>query len=180
MNIPDLVQIIGNLSQSLNPIQHFITGFAYLLGILFIITAIDKFRKIADRTTQRASNEKMYSPLMFLFMGAALLYLPTAMKIAANTAFGAGNVLAYAPIDRGSIYSTISLLVRTAGVLWFVRGCVLIAHSSEPGTKLGPKGLGFLIAGVLAMNFHDVAFILNSILSSLVQMSIFVKKKTGF
>lgn len=180
MNIPDFVSILGNLSQSLYPVQRLITGGAYLIGLVFVMTAIGKFRKIADHKAQSSSQEKMYSAMMYLLIGAALIYLPSALNLMANTAFGAGNVLTYAKPSTADIYSSMGLLIRTAGVLWFIRGCVLVAHSSQPGSKDGPKGLVFLVAGVLAMNFDNTIAMVNWVLGGLLKATLAFKKSQGF
>lgn len=177
MTITDLTTIIGNFSQSLYPIQRLISGCAYLLGFLFCITALEKFKKIGDK---KNSQEKMYTPMMHLFFGALLLYLPTAIHVMANTAFGVGNVISYTEYNKADIYSSMGLLIRTAGILWFVRGCVLVVHASEPGTQDGTKGLIFIISGVLAMNFDSSISMVNSILTGLISWTMSVKTSTGF
>jgi hypothetical protein len=168
MNIPDLVTMIGNLSRSLYPVQHLITGGAYLLGILFCITAITKLKKIGDYRAQHSSTEKMYAPMMYLLIGSALLYLPSALTVMANTAFGVGNVLTYTNYSSTNIFNTMGLLIQTIGVLWFVRGCVLVVQASTPGTQHGPKGLAFIFAGVLAMNFDNSIAVLNYTVGSFI------------
>lgn len=181
MNSTDLVTIIGNISQSLAPVQRLITGLSYLLGILFFMTAISKFKKIGDYRTQSSSQEKMFTPLMYLFFGSALLYLPSALSVMANTAFGVGNVLTYAnDYKPGNIFSSMGFFIRTAGIIWFVRGCTLLAHAGEPGTQEGPKGLVFLVAGVLAMNFDNTVSIVNTIITYLISWSLAVKSYQGF
>ncbi|AUH70677.1 protein IcmC (DotV)-like protein [Legionella sainthelensi] len=168
MNTPDLVTMIGNLSRSLYPVQHFITGGAYILGILFFMTAIAKLRKIADYRAQSSSQEKMYGPMMYLIFGALLLYLPSALDVMANTAFGVGNILTYSSYNPSNIFSSMGLLIQTIGILWFVRGSVLVAHSSHPGTGHGPKGLAFICAGILAMNFDNTIAALNYVVNNFV------------
>ncbi len=180
MNTPDLITMIGNLSRSLYPVQHLISGGAYMLGILFFLTAIAKLRKIADHRSGSSSQEKMYSPMMYLMIGAALLYLPTALDIMANTSFGIGNVLTYTSYNPSNIFSSMGLVIQTAGVLWFVRGCVLVAHASQPGTQHGPKGLVFIIAGVLAMNFDNTIAMLNYIMSAMANWSMTLKASQGY
>src|SRR5580704_11688918 len=180
MTTTDLVTIIGNLSQSLYPVQKFISGGAYLLGILFFMTSISKFKKIGDKKAQSTSSEKMFSPIMYMLMGAFLLYLPSIFHIMANTAFGVGNVISYTSYNPANIYSAMGLLIRTAGLLWFVRGCVLVVHASEPGTQEGPKGLIFILAGILAMNFDNSVAVVNYIIQSLVSLSISFKSSQGF
>lgn len=169
MNIPDLVTMIGNVSRSLYPVQHLITGGAYILGILFFMTAIVKLRSIAE---SKHSQEKMYSPMMYLLLGAGLLYLPSALDVMANTTFGVGNVLTYSSYNPSNIFSSMGLLIQTIGILWFVRGSVLVAHSSHPGTEHGPKGLAFIFAGILAMNFDNTIAALNYLVSNFVSWTL--------
>lgn len=176
----DLITIIGNISQSLNSVQRFVTGGAYLLGIIFVINAVFKFKNVANRTTQSSSQEKMFAPMMYFFFGMMLIYLPTALDIVANTTFGVGNVLSYAPVKTFDLYSAMGLLIRTAGVLWFIRGCVLVAHSSNPGVRDGPKGFVFIFAGIFAMNFDSTIAMINSTLNNFITWTLAVKAKQGF
>ncbi|KGP62623.1 type IV secretion protein IcmC [Legionella norrlandica] len=180
MNSTDLITILGNISQSLYPVQKLITGGAYILGILFFLTAISKLRKIADYRAQSSSHEKMFTPMMYLLIGALLIYLPTGLDVMANTAFGVGNVLTYSNYNPANIYSSMGFLIRTAGVLWFIRGCVLVAHASQPGTQQGLKGLLFLIAGVFAMNFDNTIAMINAALEYFMKMTLAIKSAGGF
>lgn len=180
MTTTDLVTMIGNLSRSLYPVQKFISGGAYLLGILFFITALAKLKKIGDKRAQSSSSEKMFAPMMYMLMGAFLLYLPSIFHVMANTAFGVGNVISYTSYNPTNIYSSMGLLIRTAGIIWFVRGCVLVAHASEPGTQEGPKGLVFILAGILAMNFYNSIAAVNYIVSSLINWTMTFKASQGY
>ncbi|MDF1677569.1 MAG: type IV secretion protein IcmC [Legionellaceae bacterium] len=153
--MPDLVSIFVNLSQSLAPIQRLLSGFGYVLGIIFILIAFGKFHKIGDARTQSHSQEKMFVPIAFFLMGAGLIFMPTAIQALANTAFGSSNVLAYAYETEDNLTNAIKFLIQTTGVIWFVRGSSLLAHSSEPGVKEGSKGVTFLVAGVFAMNIDS-------------------------
>ncbi|ASQ46954.1 type IV secretion protein IcmC [Legionella clemsonensis] len=177
MNSTDLVTIIGNLSRSLFPVQHLISGGAYLLGLIFFILALTKLKKIGGSGGR--SNERIFVPIVYLIGAAALLYLPTAVSLMANTAFGTGNVLQYTSYNPYNIYSSMLLVIQTAGLIWFVRGCVLLIHASEPGVQWGPKGLVFLCAGVLAMNFQNTASMLAAIVNQLVHLSITIRGYTG-
>lgn len=180
MNSIDLITILGNISQSLYPVQKLITGGAYLLGILFFFTAIGKFKKIGDHRAQSSSHERMFTPMMYLLFGALLFYLPSGLDLMANTAFGVGNVLTYSNYNPANIYSSMGFLIRTGGVLWFIRGCVLLAHSSQPGTQQGSKGLLFLIAGILAMNFDNTIAMVNAALEYFIKATLTIKSAGGF
>lgn len=168
----DLTKIIGNLSQSLIPAQYLITGLAYLVGTLFIIHSVGKFRQVGES----AGGSKMYVPLMYLLFGAGLIFLPTALQTVSNTTFGVGvGTLQYTQYNPYDIYSAMRVLIQMAGLIWFFRGCVLLAHSSEPGAQEGPKGLTFLFAGILAMNFEGTISALDYSLSHLINLSVVVK-----
>lgn len=168
--------MLGNVSQALFPVQRLITGFAYLLGIIFFMSALRRFKAVG----QRGSHDSGFVPTMYLLFGAGLLYLPSTMSALANTAFGAGNVLTYYQYNQANIYSVIGIFVRVGGLIWFVRGCVLLAHASEPGVQEGPKGLLFLIAGVLSLNFDTTVAMINTVITQIVAWSINFKVTHGY
>jgi hypothetical protein len=162
--------MLGNLSRSLYPVQRLLTGFAYLLGVTFFMMAIIKLKKIGESGGH--SQEKPIVPLAYFLGGAALLFLPSAVTTLANTVFGSGNILGYVSYNPYNIYNSMGLLIQTAGVLWFVRGCVLLVGASQPGETHGTKGLVFLCAGILAMNFQNTASVINAALNYLMSLSI--------
>lgn len=168
----ELTTVIGNISKSLFSVEKLITGFAYLLGLYFIVHSLTLLRRIAGKGRSGGGHEKVFVPVAYLLMGAALLYSPSMIQALANTAFGDGNVLQYSNYNAFNLYSAMGLLIQTAGLIWFVRGCVLLAHASEPGVQEGPKGLAFLVAGVFAVNFDNSVAMLNYILSHLVRLTI--------
>ncbi|KTC86138.1 MULTISPECIES: hypothetical protein [Legionella] len=175
----DIVAMLGNLSRSLFPVQHLISGFAYLIGIAFFLVAIAKFKKIGE-SAGKQSQEKMFGPLAFLLGGAALVFLPSAVSLLANSTFGVGNVLSYTDYNPYNIYSSMGLIIQTAGVIWFIRGCVLLVGASSPGVQHGPKGLAFLFAGILAVNFQGTAAFLNTVMGHLESLTMTLKNSQGF
>lgn len=168
---PDVVSMLGNLSRSLLSVETLLSGLAYILGILFVIAAIMKLKKMGEGTRQVPSHEKMMGPLVLFMMGISLIFLPTMLKVLSSTAFGTGNILQYIAYNPGSIYSSMGILIQTAGLIWFVRGCVLLVHGSEPGAKAGPKGLMFVAAGILAMNFQYTYEALNYFMNQLFSLT---------
>ena len=174
----DLVSIFGNITQSLAPIQRLISGFAYLLGITFVISALLKLKKIAGAGGQ--SQEKMFGPIAYLIGGSMLIFLPTAMVTLSNTFFGNSNPLQYTAYNPYDIKNSIPILIRTAGLLWFVRGCVLLVHSSNPSDNHGPKGLVFLCAGIMAMNFESTGHALQYMFTQLGTATLSVKNHLGY
>ncbi len=168
--MPDLVSIFINLSKSLAPIQELVSGFGYVLGIGLVIAAMNKFHKIGDARAQSHSQEKIFVPVAFLLMGVGLIFLPTALGTLANTVFGSDNILSYSYEEEDDLTAAIKFLIQTTGVVWFVRGSILLAHSSEPGVKDGSKGLTFIFAGIFALNFDNTVEVLGYALEGFFSM----------
>jgi len=165
----DLTTILGNLASSLISIGFLIQGFGYMMGILFVITGLKKL------THAKFSQEGTGGPIAYILGGAALIYLPTSARVLSNTLFGStigsNNILQYTKYSTIDLYGSIGVLVQTAGLIWFVRGAILLAHASEPGKQEGTKGLLFLIAGVLAMNISYTVGAINAISTYLLSMT---------
>ena len=161
----DIVAMLGNLSHSFFSVQRLITGLAYVLGFVLMIKGFDILRQIGDRRTSGSSQESLFSPLIHFIAGAGLIFLPSLLQTFSATAFGTGNILEYVPYNPYKIENSMGILIQTAGVIWFVKGCSLLVHGSEPGAKEGRKGLAFIVAGIFAMNFEGTYGALNYIMN---------------
>ena len=118
-----------------------------------------------------SSGEGLFGPVAFFLGGAALIFLPSMLGALSTTAFGNSNILQYIQFDPFSVYNSMGIIIQTAGLIWFVRGCVLLVYSSEPGEEHGPKGLVFIVAGVFAMNFAGTVGVLNYLVSHLFSLT---------
>ena len=172
MSTPALVAILDHLGQNLRPVQAMLTGFGYILGIIFVIISIYKFYVIGNARARSGSGQHMFVPLTYLIGGALLIFIPSTFSLMRNTLFGVNSPLAYAPYDPYNFYSAITILIQTVGVLWFVRGTALLVHASNPGVQHGSKGLAFLFAGILCMNFDQTVEIIGTGLQWLAQITL--------
>ncbi|MFC3908755.1 type IV secretion protein IcmC [Legionella dresdenensis] len=180
MNSTDLIEMLGNLSRNMFPVQSLLSGLAYLLGIIFFLTAISKLHKIGESRANSSSHESIFVPVAYILAGSALLFLPSMVTSLSNTVFGAGNVLAYAKYSPYNIQSIMETIIRTAGFIWFIRGSVLMAHASHPGVKDGPKGLAFMFAGILAINFENTGQFLTWLMGQTADLTISIKQNQGY
>jgi hypothetical protein len=162
----DIVKIFTNLVESLGPVQAMLSGFGYIVGVGFVLASLTRFHKAADTQTQSSSQEKMFVPILYLVMGVGLIFLPTTLNTMANTAFGVGNILSYSEDTEDKLVGAIKFLIETTGIIWFVRGSILLTHASHPGVQEGPKGLTFLVAGVFAMNFDNTVHVVDYMLAN--------------
>lgn len=138
--------ILANIANQLEPVQRLITGGAYLIGCAFIFKAIYSLKVYGEARTMMSSNTSIKEPVMYLMVGALLIYFPSLVSSVLQTTFGYSNPLAYSGgVSSGS--DTISalfgsgslvgrplvMIIRVIGLIAFVRGWVLIARSASQG-----------------------------------------------
>lgn len=78
--------VTGNLAA----IARLITAASYVAGMAFAVGAIVKFKAHKDNPTQIPIG----TPIALLFVGAALIFVPTVFKVAGSTMFGASGAVA--------------------------------------------------------------------------------------
>tara|TARA_R110000868_G_scaffold361647_3_gene623666 strand:- start:474 stop:845 length:372 start_codon:yes stop_codon:yes gene_type:complete len=73
--------IATRMTSQLGPIAKLITAAAYVAGMAFAVGAIVKFKAHKDNPTQIPIG----TPIALLFVGAALIFMPTIFKAAGGT-----------------------------------------------------------------------------------------------
>ncbi|HAU1640547.1 TPA: type IV secretion protein IcmC [Legionella pneumophila] len=171
--------ILANIANQLEPVQRLITGGAYLIGCAFIFKAIYSLKVYGEARTMMSSNTSIKEPVMYLMVGALLIYFPSLVSSVLQTTFGYSNPLAYSGgVSSGS--DTISalfgsgslvgrplvMIIRVIGLVAFVRGWVLIARSASQGQPPGGTGKGLIhvFGGILAINIVGTVDMINNTL----------------
>lgn len=179
MSRDDFVQMLVNLSTNMPSVIRLLAAFAYLTGVMFIIAGVLHLKNIGSGG---ASQQGPAVGLAYFVGGTVLLFLPSAVAAISNSTFGSSNVLQYAPVNALDINGAMTLVVQTAGLIWFIRGVSLLVSASHPGGKgkSGSKGMVFLFAGVLALNFQMTVSVLDTLIGELSALSIKVKNIFGY
>lgn len=85
---------VGSVSQqvtsNLANIARLITAASYVAGMAFAVGAIVKFKAHKDNPTQIPIG----TPIALLFVGAALIFIPTIFKVSGSTLFGSSGMVA--------------------------------------------------------------------------------------
>lgn len=171
------VNILLNIANDIIPLQNLISGLAYLIGVTFIVKALYSLKVYGEARSMMSSNASVKEPLIYILIGALLIYTPTAVEIIMNTTFGYSTILSYAPIGGDSWFATIFgsetevqkpiiIIIQIIGLYAFVRGWVLIARAASQGQPPGGtgKGLVHVFGGILAMNIVGTIQIINNTL----------------
>lgn len=169
----DISSILTHVAPSIDPLMRFFTGGSYLLAIWFMWLAIKKLRDVADQRARYGGGGKVFIPLAYGMGGLVLFYLPTFVQVGQNSLFGLGSPLEYiswlAELKHkygDSIFILIKM-IQLAGVIWVVRGVVLLVQASEPGVQHGPKGAAFMVAGIFAINVKATTEMVNHIMAAI-------------
>ena len=177
--ITNNADIINNIAQSMVPVQHLISGFAYVMGLGFALKAIMTLKQHGEsKSAMSGGGGNLKEPLVYFFVAAIFIYFPSGMAVILNTTFGPGNVLAYSPVNSRNPYiqglfgsgsmvgQSLALIIQTIGGVAFVRGWVLVARASGQGQQPGGvgKGMVHIFGGILAMNIVLTLQIINNTL----------------
>ena len=76
--------VAANVTSSAGRIAKLITAASYVAGMAFAVGAIVKFKAHKDNPTQIPIG----TPIALLFVGAALIFIPTVFNVTGSTLFG--------------------------------------------------------------------------------------------
>lgn len=149
----DLIQMFNNLSRSLPSVQKLLGATGYLFGIILITNGVYKFKDVINKS----SHDHITRPIALILSGASLLFLPTMINVWSQTFFGIQSPLEYSTYSPPIFIASIDILIRTAGIVWFIKGCMLLAHSGDSNAEKDHgtlKAVVAMIAGIMAININ--------------------------
>lgn len=82
--------VAAQVTSNLANIARLVTGASYVAGMAFAVGAIVKFKAHKDNPTQIPIG----TPIALLFIGAALIFIPTVFRVSGSTLFGASGTVA--------------------------------------------------------------------------------------
>lgn len=159
--------MLVNIAQQIPNLMKLVTAIAYVLGMYFIFHAVIKFKHFGESRTMMSQEQSMVPPIVYLTVGAMLLYLPTAVQVGLSTFWTLPNPYGYlqASDQWGEFINVCYLIIQFVGVVAFIRGLVILSHvGSSHGQPYFAKGLTHIIGGIFCINiFGTVQMILNTL-----------------
>lgn len=160
--------MMENIAKQIPNLTRMLTAIAYVMGMYFIFWGIVKLKQYGESRTMMSSSHDLKGPMMYIFVGALLLYLPTSVQVGMSTFWT--NPTPYQYLQEqdqwSQFFTTIFMIIQFIGALAFIRGLVILSHlgghGGQPGT-LG-KGLTHIIGGIFCINIYQfVQVILNTL-----------------
>lgn len=176
LNIQDILQ---NLQTILNPALRMLLAFSFIIGIWFIVKGLLKLKAFALPLTQTTQPGELSGPIMYMFIGTILIYIPTSTDVLTNTLFGSvpslfggggspniynlgsasAQIMGYASVSLESqwatLIDTVVYYMQFIGFLAFLRGWVIMSHATQHHGQQDSfvKGIVHIVGGILAINF---------------------------
>jgi len=164
----DSVAVLANIAKSLIPVQSMITGFAYMLGIGFVLKALMSLKTNSEsKSSMASSNSALKEPVVYLIVGSLLIFFPSTIRMLLNTTFGYSSILQYSQEGASTQLSlAVITVIQTIGLFAFIRGWVLVVRASSTGQPPGGvgKGLTHVFGGILAINIVGTIEMVNNTL----------------
>ncbi len=175
----DMSQILINIRGIFHPIMILILWLTVVSGIALMFRGFGMLKAFGMPLTQATRPGEVAGPLVYITVGAIMVYMPTTTEIISASILGGdaasifsaaspdlggpGNasdtLLGYAPVgvsqQWADLADTIVYFIEFIGFIAFVRGWFIISHAGQPGVQPGSitKGIVHLIGGIIAINF---------------------------
>lgn len=154
-----VADIIKNIAETVPQLMLFTTALAYVLGFFFVFYGIILLKKYGEQRTQMSGEAKLAAPLLNIFVGAALIYLPSAVQSGLTTFWLNPNPYGYegeAGDEWSEFIKACFLIIQLVGVIAFIRGLLLLTKlggQGQPGSF--GKAMAHIIGGIFCIDMYD-------------------------
>lgn len=158
--IPTAADMIENIAKQIPNVQSLVIAIAYVMGMVFIIMGIIRLKHAGEMRTMMSHEHSMKAPLIYIFVGAALIYFPSSLQVGLSTFWTNPNPFDY-PVGKDQwtqFVHTCLLIIQLFGIIAFIRGLVMLAqlggHGGGHQGGLG-KSLTHIIGGIFCINISQ-------------------------
>lgn len=168
--------MIINLNAAVGNVKLLVGAISTLAGVTLIFKGIGLYRAFGQTVTQTSQRGELAGPMVYIFVGAMLIYLPSNIDASLATIFGGSSsfsttsdaqaLMGYSTGSSFQRWSDLSGVIvnylKLIGLIAFVRGWFILSKMGQSGTQPGMlgKGITHLIGGILLVNVVDTINIL--------------------
>ncbi len=159
----DVGAAVNNLTGAFSSLTNLVIAISYITGVALVFRGFAMYRAFGQHITMQSKGGEVAGPMVFIVVGAMLIYLPSTLGSSMITIFGTetadtSSLLSYSPNEGGQNWENISEVLRSymnlIGMIAFVRGWIILAKMGHPGAQPGSvaKGITHVVGGVLLIN----------------------------
>ena len=163
----DFNAMITNLTATAASFEGLVVAVSYITGIAMIFRALAMYRAFGQTITQTSARGEIAGPMVFLVVGAALIYLPSTIQSSLQTLFADSSsspirdMIGYTTVSTFARWNQLSAVIvqylRLLGLIAFVRGWIMLSKMGHQGSQPGQlsKGITHLVGGIMLFNLVD-------------------------
>ncbi len=151
-----LISVLNNIQ----PITYLVTALCYLIGMYIIISNIIALKDSATLSAPNQGQVSTFDVIKKIFIGAAILYLPSVIDTASQTFFGANanaTGLGYIP-DNSEYEAFIDMALKALGLIGLIavaRGLYTLGYGHyHDGVGPVSRAIAYIIGGALCLNIE--------------------------
>lgn len=158
--IPTLDQVIARIGNNIGALMEMVTAFAYVMGIYLVVMGVMELKKYGESRTMMSSEHSLKKPLILIFVGTALVFLPSSINTGLTTLWNEPVPLGYVT-EAGNPWSELVgnsfIILQFIGVIAFIRGLIKLTHLTGHGGQPGQfaSAMTHIIGGILCINMYD-------------------------
>lgn len=165
----DLTQMIRNLAKSLQDVIKLTTAIVYLMGVGLMMAGIFELKTMG--MGQQSNPDEKIKAFLKLMVGSMFIYLPSSLSSFSETFFGQGSLVSYDNYQPLNLYSSVKVLFKLAGIVWFARGSMMLYNIDEPSQREKSfMSLTYIFAGILAINLDLATAAMNYIINQMIHL----------
>ncbi len=156
---PSISSMLDNFSMTIPELIRLAMAISYVTGMYFVVKGVANLRAIG-KEKQGGGVILFSAQLVLILIGAALMYLPSAIQTGINTFFLSTDTVPYAYSDAttdewsGSI-NICAMIMKLIGIISFIKGLITLKDNQPAqGDKSSSlsRGIAHLISGVFCIN----------------------------
>jgi len=151
--------MLKHISEQVPSLTRLVTALAYVMGMYFIFLGVLRLKHAGEMRTMMSHEHSMKAPLIYLGIGAMLLYLPSSVQMGLSTFWAEPNPYGY--IDESDqwmeFFNACFMIVQLVGIIAFIRGLVMLSQLAGHGGGQGgfAKGMMHIIGGIFCINIYQ-------------------------
>ena len=156
---PSAQDMLVNISTQLPNLMRMVTAFAFVMGMYFVFIGLLKLKQYGESRTMMSQERELKGPVIFLAVGALLIYLPSTVRVGLSSFWVNPNPYAYLQQQNqwAELITVCLLIIQFIGTIAFIRGLVLLTHlgghSGQPGTF--NKAMSHIVGGIFCINIYQ-------------------------
>jgi len=158
--VPNVADMVINIAQTVPQLMYFTTALAYVFGFWFVFHGILLLKKYGMQRTQMSGDANLGPPIVSIFVGAALIYLPSSIQSGMSTFWTTPNPYEYeskTSEEWNTFVSACFMIIQLIGVIAFMRGLMMLTKLGQGGGQQASFGraAAHIVGGIFCIDMYD-------------------------